>query len=82
MLNPPLRAEDGAKFFGRIDPTDTGEFRACCFAQLDLLHSVNTELSVCKMCGSVAAAEEWIEQQAVRRSFQKYTLEGAGYTSG
>ncbi|MGO8711343.1 MAG: hypothetical protein ACLQUZ_04645 [Rhizomicrobium sp.] len=70
-----MKAEDGAEFFGRIDPVDDGQFRASCYARLDHRHSVETETPDSMICPSVAVAKEWMERQAGRRGFKKYKLQ-------
>ena len=74
MKKSALTAENGAEFFGHIQELEGGEVRASCYAQQDHKHSVETETPEIKMVASVAAAEEWIAQQAGRRGFKKYKM--------
>ena len=67
-----LRPEDGAKFYGRVEPSDEGRFRASCGARLDYLSGVMEEAPDYFMCRSHEEGVAWIEQMAARRGFTKW----------
>jgi hypothetical protein len=74
MKQPALLAEDGATFQGRIDPIEDGRFRAECGAQLDLLSNILSESPESRICNTHLEAEQWINQQATARGFDRWWL--------
>jgi hypothetical protein len=54
MKQPSLRTEDGAEFFGLVEPIE-GQFRASCYAKID--HQI--EGQEFKICRSEDEALKW-----------------------
>jgi hypothetical protein len=63
-----------ATFQGRIDPVEGGRFRAECGAQLDLLSNVLIASPIFRICDTQLDAEQWINQQATARGFDRWWL--------
>jgi hypothetical protein len=64
-----LKAEDGAEFFGRVEPIE-GLFRASCYAK----NAHQTEEREFKMHRSEDAALKWIGLRARQRGFHNWHL--------
>jgi hypothetical protein len=69
-----LMAEDGAEFFGRVEPLEDGRFRVSCYARIDRKDSEGREEPKTRLFRSANEGEDWISYQAQRRGFAKYHL--------
>ena len=67
MKQPSLKAEDGAEFFGRVEPIE-GQLRASCYVRTDN----RIEGQNFKMCKSEDEVLKWIAQQAGERGFSTW----------
>jgi hypothetical protein len=69
MKRSSLKAEDGAEFFGLVEPVD-GLFRASCYAKTTL----QTEEPEFRMHASEDEALRWIGLRARQRGFHNWRL--------
>ncbi len=67
-MEAPLRADDGAKFYGRVVLVD-GEFRASCYAALQQGSSDFIESQEHEVFHSQAEGLDWIGRKAAARGF-------------
>ena len=80
MKSPALLAEDGATFHGRIQAIEAEvegrekQFRASCYAQLDMKSHVDVEMSDMQLFNTEEKARAWIHGKAAARGFSKVHL--------
>lgn len=70
MKQPSLKAEDGAEFFGLVEPIE-GQFRASCYAR----SNDRAEEPEIRMHASEDGALRWIGRRAAERDFLKWWQE-------
>lgn len=73
-MKAPLRAEDGAKFYGRVVSVD-GEFRASCYAGLQQGDSDHVEAPEHEIFQLEAEGLDWIRRKAASRGFAEWHKE-------
>ena len=74
-MRAPLRADDGAKFYGRVVSVDGG-FRASCYASLQQGDSDYVEAPEHEIFRSEAEGLDWIRRKAASRGFAEWYNEG------
>jgi hypothetical protein len=72
LRRPPLRKEDGAKFYGSVQPADGGRFLASCYAEQDNDSNVVVEQPEHFSCSTREEGLDWIERQSAARGFTNW----------
>jgi hypothetical protein len=72
MRRPALRADEGAKFFGRVDAVGDGQFRATCRAAIHAPEGVLDEAPEHFMTDDRDSGLQWVARRAAERGFDTW----------
>jgi hypothetical protein len=70
----PLSPDAGADFFGVIDRTDNGRWRAVAASRKSGGHTTEDEFIAIETFASEQAAYDWLKQEAVVRRFRNIQI--------